>query len=331
MSSQSNIQSLFFEEIKSKLDNTTSLVEEVAELLSVSTDSAYRRLRNNTLLTFPEISILANHFNLSVDKFLNTKQKMVSFSYQTLNEADFDFTDYLKSILADLKRIKSAKSPQIFYFAVDIPLPQLLFVPEMAAFKLFFWEKTILNFEKLSKSKFQFTFGNEEINKISREIRDLYISIPSIEIYSPDTIHTTLKQFRYYLDAGYFKSKEDALTLCDKFIQLIEHIKDQAAEGRKVNKKNSAIFGDYKLYFNEVLYSDTSILAETGTDKFSYLANNGLRRVVTNNEDFYNESRTTVDKLLKKASLLSGASEKERNIVFNRYIDSIQSFKNELL
>lgn len=197
MSGKENIQTLFFEEIKNKLNDSTSLVEEVSELLSVSTDSAYRRLRNKTFLTFQEIATLANHYNISVDKYLNTNQNMVTFSYQTIDEDRFTFKNYLQSIVTDLKKLKDSNAPEIIYFAVDIPLPQLLFVPEIAAFKLFFWEKTILNFEKLSKEKFQFTFGDKEINEISREIRDLYISIPSVEIYSPETINNTLKQIQY--------------------------------------------------------------------------------------------------------------------------------------
>lgn len=330
MNNVENIQSAFFEEIKGKLDNSTSLVEEVAELLNVSTDSAYRRLRNKTYLTFQETAILANQFNISLDKYINPKEDLVTFSYQTLDEDKFNFTDYLNSIVSDLKQIKKGESPEITYFAVDIPLPQLLFVPEVAAFKLFFWEKTILNFEKLNKSKFHFTFGNEEVNKISREIRDLYISIPSKEIYSPETIQTTLKQIQYYLDAGYFESTEIAVALCDKFHQLIEHIRDQAAEGEKTHKKDPSLSAKYELYYNEVIYSDTSIIAENKLGKFSYLANNGLRRIVTNNEQFFDSSKRSVTKLLKKASLLSGASEKERNMVFNSYLNSITELKSSI-
>lgn len=331
MAKVSNIQELFFEEVKSKLPSTTSLVEEVAELLNVSSDSAYRRLRLNTLLTFQEVSILASHFNISVDKYLNTTEKMASFSYKTLNEISYDFLEYLKSILSDLRTLNSSNQAEIIYFAVDIPLPQLLFVPEMALFKLFFWEKTILNFESLSKAKFEFYVGNEEVNNISREIRNLYIQTPSIEVYSPDTINTTLKQIKYYVEAGYFSSPKIALVLCDKLSELVECIREQAAEGKKSHPRKPEISGDYKLYFNEVIYSDTAILAETENLKFSYLANNGLRRIVTHNEHFYNESKDSFNKLLKKASLLSGSSEKERNMVFNRYQNAISDFKHSIL
>ena len=109
MATVSNIQELFFEEIKSKIPSTTSLVEEVAELLNVSSDSAYRRLRLKTLLTFQEVSILASHFNISVDKYLNATERMASFSYKTLNETSYDFLEYLKSIL----RIKSIPLKQL--------------------------------------------------------------------------------------------------------------------------------------------------------------------------------------------------------------------------
>ncbi|MFY0674363.1 MAG: hypothetical protein JXQ87_13240 [Bacteroidia bacterium] len=327
---EKNIQQSFFSEIKNRLNVNTSIVEEVADILNLSTDSTYRRLRNKTQLTFEEVAKLAGHFNISLDKYVRSSEKMASFSYRSISETNYDFIEYLKSILSDLKTIKNSINPNIIYFAEDIPLPQLLFVPEVAAFKLFFWEKTILNFQRLSKSKFDFSKGHLEVNNISREIRDIYISIPSTEIYSPDTIGTTLKQIRYYHYAGFFASKEVALHLCDKLCELVEGIRDQASEGYKFHKKNPKQTGDYKLYFNEVIYSDTSILAESDLLKFSYLSNNGLRRILTHNEAFYDESEASVKRLLKKATLLSGSSEKERNIVFEKYLSSIQTLKMEI-
>lgn len=330
MSEAPNIQQLLFEDIREKLDAKTSMVEEIADILSMSTDSAYRRIRNDTWLSFQEVVQLAQHFNLSIDKYVNPKVQAAAFFFRSLNEGSYNFIEYLKSIRSDLKTLSSSNNANIIYFAADIPLPQLLFVPEIAAFKLFFWEKTILNFEKLNKQPFEFTTGDVEVNNICREIRDLYISTPSTEIYSPETINTTLKQIRYYLDSGFFKDKNDAVVLCEKLKELVNVIRDQASDGFKSSKKNPKAIGEYKVYYNEVLYSDTSILAETETMKFSYLANNGLRRIVTHNEAFYAESKEAMTRLLKKATLISGSSEKERNMIFNTYHAAIDAFAASL-
>ena len=47
-----NLQSRFFQELKSIIPPYSSLVDEIAELLQVSMDSAYRRIRGEKLLDF---------------------------------------------------------------------------------------------------------------------------------------------------------------------------------------------------------------------------------------------------------------------------------------
>ena len=137
MSDTSNIQQLLFEDIREKLDARTSMVEEIADILSISTDSAYRRIRNVTWLSFQEVGQLAYHFNLSIDKYVNPTAQAAAFYFKSLNEGSYNFIEYLKSIRSDLKTLNSSSNANIIYFAADIPLPQLLFVPEIAAFKLF--------------------------------------------------------------------------------------------------------------------------------------------------------------------------------------------------
>lgn len=62
-----SVQSIFFSQIRALLPAQTKLVDEVAELLSVSYDSAYRRIRGETPLGFAELGKLSRHYNISVD------------------------------------------------------------------------------------------------------------------------------------------------------------------------------------------------------------------------------------------------------------------------
>ncbi len=50
-----DVQQIFFQHIKSNLAAHLSLVDEVAELLNISNDSAYRRIRGEKPLSFEEI------------------------------------------------------------------------------------------------------------------------------------------------------------------------------------------------------------------------------------------------------------------------------------
>jgi hypothetical protein len=65
-----DLQSSILDTIKSSLDPSMSLADELAECLSVSKDSAYRRIRGETLFDISDLEKLTKKYNLSLDSFL---------------------------------------------------------------------------------------------------------------------------------------------------------------------------------------------------------------------------------------------------------------------
>ena len=61
MVNKENIQSSFLEKVRSKLPPTISFADELAELLDISRDSAYRRIRGETILSLDEVRDFINH------------------------------------------------------------------------------------------------------------------------------------------------------------------------------------------------------------------------------------------------------------------------------
>ncbi|MGZ3753403.1 MAG: helix-turn-helix domain-containing protein [Mucilaginibacter sp.] len=66
----SQTQQLFFNHIRSKLPSHLSFVDEVAELLNISNDSAYRRIRGEKPLGLDEVQVLCNKHHVSLDQLL---------------------------------------------------------------------------------------------------------------------------------------------------------------------------------------------------------------------------------------------------------------------
>ena len=67
MGSQSavtNIQTDFLNQMRNKLPGNASFADELAELLNVSRDSAYRRIRGETVLSLDEVKKLLTIFYL---------------------------------------------------------------------------------------------------------------------------------------------------------------------------------------------------------------------------------------------------------------------------
>ena len=340
------IQNRFLEYVKEKLPVHLTLVDEVADILDISQDSAYRRIRGETSLTFTEIKTLSTRFGISVDEIFNNTTDVIAFNYRPLNEKDFSFEAYLDTIHEDLEQILASENKEIIYMANDIPLCHLLHVPEIASFKMFFWKKTILDYSALAETKFVLGQKDEKINEISRKIRDLYIKIPTIEIYNAEAIDTTIKQIEYYHESGLFHESGTGALLCDKLSELISHIENQAAHGFKFkydkikDKSDEAkkmpeglktvMEGNYKVYYNEVLHGDNIILVRLDNTLVTYLTNNALNLLKSTNNKFYEDTYKSIQVLLRKSTLISGTSEKERNKVFLKFQEKINQLKKRL-
>src|SRR5471030_2569411 len=103
---QESAQTKLMQRLKDALPSNLSLVDELADLLKVSNDSAYRRMRGETALSIEEIAAICKHFKLSFDAFLNSNDNgLVTFSYHQLSSHVNSYKEYLLNINNDLGRI----------------------------------------------------------------------------------------------------------------------------------------------------------------------------------------------------------------------------------
>src|SRR5690349_24911233 len=113
-------QEFLFQRIKEKLPPDASLADRIAELLHVSTDSAYRRIRGETPLILEEARTLCEAFSISLDEIIGARQNSISFRFTQLNNSNYSFKKYLIEILENLKLISSAGEKELIYLSKDI-------------------------------------------------------------------------------------------------------------------------------------------------------------------------------------------------------------------
>lgn len=318
MGAPNNIQNRFLQQIKDKLSPNLSLVDELAETLNVSNDSAYRRIRGQTSLTFEEIELLSEKFGVSVDLLISESSDTVTFRYSNVDMESFDFTTYLQSILDSLTLIKSYENSEMVYSAMDIPIFNYFEFEELAEFKTFFWLKTIYQYPQYEKKKFKVGAGDQKILDLGKKVLKKYREVNSIEIWNSETINSTINQVQYCRDAGMFESEEDFKTVCSQLKEFFNHIQYQAEKGIKYDSDDlETSKAKYKIYYNEVLLANNKVLARLGGDsKLLFLSHNTLNLLITTNDKFCNETDQWLTNLMGKSTLISEASEKHRNQFF---------------
>ena len=330
----SSAQQLFFQYIKGKIPPHSSMVDEVAELLNIRNDSAYRRIRADKPISFEELQKLCVHYKVSLDQFLNLQSDTFIFSGKLDIDADFHFENWLEEVLKHYTIINSFEKKHIYFFIKDIPFYRHFEIPELAAFKCFAWMRTLSGFKVEKSEKFVFDYpGFEEHYAMGLKIINVYNAIPTTEIWNTETVIITLQQIEYYHEAGGLISKEQAIILFDKVEIMINHIEKEAELGRKFKMGEQPDSGSasYRLFNIEGMVGDNSLLAELDDMKVTFLNHSFMHFIATRDESFNKAIFKNFNKLMQKSTLISTSDERDRIRFFNRLRDEIHRRKAALL
>ena len=332
MHNTSEIQNILFEQIRERLPLHTSFVHEIAELLEISYDSAYRRIRGEKALDINDLCRLAVHFKLSLDTILNLEGNKILFDYFTVDPEKISIKDWLRLITIDTRKIAEAADKEIVYAAKDPPIFQFFQLPELAAFKIFVWQKTLCQFPEFIEKQFSLDEADPEIMNIGKQLLAYSTKIPTTEIWNEDTLNITLRQIEYYRVSGFFKKEDDIFNLCDKLEQWFNHLRKQAEHGFKFlyGEATEGIENSYKMYENEVVLNDNSIIVKRDDIKLVYLTFNTLSLLVTQDPSFCSNVSRYHSKLMKKSNLISVTGSKERDRFFNKLLSNVGEFRKRM-
>ncbi|MFC2100285.1 hypothetical protein ACFLRZ_00500 [Bacteroidota bacterium] len=325
-------QVTLFQYIKEKLPNHISLVDEISELLHISYDSAYRRIRGEKELSFSELEKLSLQFEISIDSIFQIKTNNIIFKDFCICPDKYSIKDWLKQILGDLQRIHSVPDKEIIYSAKDPPLFHYFQFPEIAAFKIFFWEKTLFHFPQFIDKKFAIDDFDQEIKDMGDQILGLATKIPTTEIWNEDTFNIMFKQIEYYWVSGFFAYKEDIFRLCDKLIIWLNHIQKQAECGFKFRfgSNDEGIPDSYHFYENEVVLNDNTILVKMGDITVVYITYNVCSLLSTLYPEYCLQISDFLNGLMKNSTLISSVNAKERSRFFNKLRTKIEVFRENI-
>ncbi len=325
------IQEILFQTIRSNLATNISFVHDLSELLGISYDSAYRRIRGEKELSLEELKTICFHYNISVDTLFNFKSNHVTFTSLAVGENGFEIENWLQSLQASITKIYHCKQREIIYAAKDIPVFYYFEFPEIAAFKFYFWHKALIpssNYE----NKLLSLDPPESLFETGRLLLACYIKIPTTEIWSEETITSILRQIEYCFLSGFFLNKEDVYRLCQVVESLLDHVQAQAEYGFQFlnNSPAEGIENTFKLFNNEVLVTDNTILVETDGKKTSYNTYNVINQLITTNPVFCNHIEKSLRNLMQKSTMISGTSAKERCRFFNKLHEKVRMLRSRI-
>lgn len=323
--SGNSLQIQFLNLIKRQIPESGSFVYELADLLDLSTDSVYRRLRGETSLSFEEIRILSKKFRVSIDMLNEFEPGNVSFTYSLLDNLK-DFKTHWQKMLNDLKMIKAAPEPKIVYAAIDIPIFHHFNYPELMAFKMYYWLREVINDEEMMNQSFHPDLIMQDIQQIANEIYETYCSIPSVEIWTDDTINSTTKQIQYYWDAGLFEDKDMALKVVEQFYTELKTIEAQAAE----SSKDGSTADNYILYQSDIEIGSNTVLVNLDERQAVYMGFQTFNTIITSQSKFCADTEVWLNNLIRKSNQISSISQKLRYQFFKSQLDKLEKLAEKI-
>ncbi|WP_435261042.1 hypothetical protein [Tenacibaculum sp. nBUS_03] len=318
----------FFCQIKQKLPKNISLVEEIASVLDINYDAAYRRINNKTELSFKEALCLAKFYKISLNTIYSFKENesiivQKDYNFQTNNTLESFFIKSNKLI----NHFGKLENSEILYTAKDIPLyyfPQNSLIQK---FKIYSLLNLPYSKENINKREVTFEAFSISSNLIYESIcfKNAFKKVNCTEIWNDNTINSNLYEI-YYCFKIKLINQEQAIQLCDELKLMTKSIENKI-KNESLNKNSNV---KSKMYYSKLASLDNAVIfnsKKTKTLLIPYIQTSYLR---IDDELICEETIRSFNKKIQLSKKVSGDAEIERKIFFSSMYQKINSIYNQI-
>lgn len=328
--SRMSLQDQIFQIIAERYPSKVAMVDDLVRVLDFSKDAAYRRIRKDSALTPEELQQLALYYKISIDRLIFGQTNNVLFSFNAFNTIVNDFDDYFDGILESMYPLKSVPEVQIQYSSSEIPLFYYCFFPELISFKLYVWGRAIWDISHTRDAPFEYGLIPPSALEKANECLQLYMQLPTLQMWSMNIFDNTLNQIEYHLNSGRFRNKEDALILLDKLEILCDHMRSMAIHGYKRMVHSSHNQAPLEIFHNEMIYTNNSILVLSPYFKGVFTTFGNPNYLVSVDERVITYTTKWFASVLEKSTSLSHGNERSRDWFFDHLQMKVHDVRERL-
>ncbi len=326
------IQRELFNTIRASIPPELSAAEEIARVLDVGVDGTYRRMRGEKMISFDELQKLCVRYKVSVDRLLDLQPDGFLFQGNFIDDGAFSFDNYIDSVVQNFTYFNRFQQKEFYAVLKDIHFCYQYQFREIAAFKDFVWQRNVLHLPEFRNKKFSLDSHPDERFAKQQKILDLYNQMKNVEIWSLETINSMIRQIEYFKDSLMFESVEDAYSLYGAVENLVNYIEEQAALGYKFKygDPDRKPLGEYSLYVNEMQIGSNEYVLILDGKKIAIITHSAINYMMTRNIVFTENMYKSMQNFIRRSTLISGVSEKERSRFFRILREKISRKKQAL-
>lgn len=323
------MQEKFIQYLKEKVQDNTSFAEDIASVLDIGYDAAYRRINLKTNLSLEESVKLAKHYKISLNKLfeVGNKNTIITELSPPIHD-ETGLTNWLTQSYNNVFPLTKLKSATIIYSAKDIPLFHTLKDSYLSRYKIYVWLKDVDPSMTKSKTTFeQFLLNvSDSLLESAFSLGEVYKNVNTIEIWNNTTINGTLQQVLYYFESGLL-TKELALHICDDIVDVFNHIEKQTIQQGMIGSKNHS---SYNLYLNEIHTLSNTIMVKTPYQKVFFVPFTVLSYFKIDHQQTCELMYEFLENFMSNSKLLVNAGEKDRTLFFNKMHRKIHKLQDQI-
>ena len=299
-----NNQDKLLKAIRHRLDATTSVIDEVATVLSISYDAAHRRVSQKSKFSIEEAIALCRHYGLSMDGlFAGDKKVVVEKTAEIRTMADM--AGYFKHSAENISSFLQYPEAKMYYSAKDIPLFYTIGGTLLSKFKLYVWLNLLAGTQ--NQDAFEQFAIDTSLLQYSAKLKEVYDNVEVHEIWNDTTINSTLQQVYYFFQSGLL-SLPNALLLCADLKAILQNAEDRCCNGQ----------GNFNLYYNELLILNNNVLLSAPQKQSLFVPYTMLGYFITDDLDTCTNAQSFFKQQLKNSKSLNLSGTRDRKVFFNR-------------
>ena len=174
--------------------------------------------------------------------------------------------------------------------------------------------------------------ARHELFTMGQKVLHMYDEMDSVEIWNMENLNTTLRQIEFYRDGQMFKSDKDVFRVYEALEKYLDHLEKQAELGYKFKHgdPDRKPMGKFRMYFNEVVLGDNHMLAVVDGSKIAFIPHSAINIIMTRDVNYCDKFHQYLLNLMKRSTLISEVSEKERSKFFHVLKERILRRKESL-
>lgn len=311
-----------FNLIKQKLPSNISFTGEIADVLDISYDAAYRRLSGKATLSFEEALSLSRYFKISLNSIhCFNEDKISALKQSSINSKD-ELADFFMNMTKTISLFIKYRDAEFLYAVKDIPLYYIPSNTLYAKFRLYFFYNIYSNKKLTSFKKFSLT---SDLIYDSKCFKNSFRKLNGIEIWNDTTINSSLYKIYYFYNIKMI-SKEEAIQLCVELKKLIENIEIQAINevwGEVSNLK-------YQMYYNKLINLNNTIFLKSKSAETILVPYTSMSYLSVDDDKTCKEIGQYFKKQLKFSKKISGDAEIDRQLFFASMYGKIDQLKKQI-